>query len=857
MSKSRWFVLGLVMVLSASLAFAAPFTPQQVVNPEVAKVQGTQSQSSNALDEDLYTWDFEGDESGWEFVDGAAQSEYWQVDDWDPHGGTNAWHCYSADIGGDNGGYSDGWLQSLASQDMDLSGATAAELSFWFKISAESGNWDGATVWVAYGADAESATWEIATPTSPAYNQTALAAMEDWFLGTDMPGWSGETEADGFWSWTEATFDLSSYVGNAYVKVMLVFASDGAYNSADNPDMFGFVVDDISLTVDATETWADDADGNVVGTTEIMTGASATPDVLVYDNPFTITEPAGAPSATHALSVVMESNHYLTNHYYITPEDESIDLPELDPGQTLFLDLMQKGAWEATGSFPNVPYWRWEVWDPEQGTWHAGSNVRGITGSNYVYTNASADWGLFSENFGTPWELSPMGGVEGVRFRAYWHTSSQDNDYTFTEFHMDDVVVVQNSLEHDVATSIWTPYPTTVGTGVWGTVTYSNNPVSPNAESGFAGIWGLGTANWPVYPDGTSLSIEVGGETVQQFNNPTDPDAEGYWVPGSAGEVDLIATHTLSTDQIPDNDEGVASIEVMEEGYYEFGPGSRSFTTSLVVYPESGDPYIVGSGSRIVPAELNPDFFEQMGEVESWAITELRGQFYFHPSISGVQASGDVMNVTVWEDDGGAPGAEIWSGTFNWIDDGGLAEGYTGAAPFRMDVSSVAALQELTVGGVFVTLEMTSTAGGYHVPFMYETVFGPNQANFFDVLDDGTVSASEDEAWYLSAVTTITFVEDDVAEIGSELPNEFALHNAYPNPFNPSTAISFDVAKAQHVSLKVYNLMGQEVATLIDRQIQPGAFKTTWNAQNLSSGVYFVRMETQGFNAVQKVMLMK
>ena len=86
---------------------------------------------------------------------------------------------------------------------------------------------------------------------------------------------------------------------------------------------------------------------------------------------------------------------------------------------------------------------------------------------------------------------------------------------------------------------------------------------------------------------------------------------------------------------------------------------------------------------------------------------------------------------------------------------------------------------------------------------------------------------------------------------------EFKLYNNYPNPFNPSTVIRYDLPKTSKVMLKVYDILGREVATLVDETQNPGAYKLTFNMSRYSSGVYFVRMVTNTYQHVQKMMLIK
>ncbi|MBU1651730.1 T9SS type A sorting domain-containing protein, partial [bacterium] len=85
----------------------------------------------------------------------------------------------------------------------------------------------------------------------------------------------------------------------------------------------------------------------------------------------------------------------------------------------------------------------------------------------------------------------------------------------------------------------------------------------------------------------------------------------------------------------------------------------------------------------------------------------------------------------------------------------------------------------------------------------------------------------------------------------------FALHPAYPNPFNPSTTIRFDLPEALKVSLKVYNLRGQVVATVIDGFRDAGYHEVSFNAENLSSGIYFFRLDAGKFSDQGKLVLLK
>lgn len=91
----------------------------------------------------------------------------------------------------------------------------------------------------------------------------------------------------------------------------------------------------------------------------------------------------------------------------------------------------------------------------------------------------------------------------------------------------------------------------------------------------------------------------------------------------------------------------------------------------------------------------------------------------------------------------------------------------------------------------------------------------------------------------------------------SEVPSEFKLYNNYPNPFNPSTTIKFDVSDVSNVKISVYDLLGREVKTLINEVLKAGKYKIDFDASDLTSGTYFYRIESEGLNEVKKMILVK
>ena len=107
--------------------------------------------------------------------------------------------------------------------------------------------------------------------------------------------------------------------------------------------------------------------------------------------------------------------------------------------------------------------------------------------------------------------------------------------------------------------------------------------------------------------------------------------------------------------------------------------------------------------------------------------------------------------------------------------------------------------------------------------------------------------------WYtpLEQATSIEQMEDE------GLPRGFRLDQNYPNPFNPMTTLEFALPQRAHVTLKVFDLLGREVSTLVDKELGPGEYTIVFDAEDLPSGVYFYRIEAEEFVRTKKLILLK
>jgi hypothetical protein len=100
---------------------------------------------------------------------------------------------------------------------------------------------------------------------------------------------------------------------------------------------------------------------------------------------------------------------------------------------------------------------------------------------------------------------------------------------------------------------------------------------------------------------------------------------------------------------------------------------------------------------------------------------------------------------------------------------------------------------------------------------------------------------------------SVTQVNQEVANV----PAQFALLQNYPNPFNPTTTISYDLPAGGHVKLTIFDMLGRDIATLVDGRMEAGAHQVSFDASRLASGVYFYQLQTGTFVASKKLVLLK
>lgn len=139
---------------------------------------------------------------------------------------------------------------------------------------------------------------------------------------------------------------------------------------------------------------------------------------------------------------------------------------------------------------------------------------------------------------------------------------------------------------------------------------------------------------------------------------------------------------------------------------------------------------------------------------------------------------------------------------------------------------------------------------GYLREYMYDIIVD-EMANIFTI---GRSKISLDG----DLLTLRKYGQDGLTGLtNNTIPVKYSLSQNYPNPFNPSTNIQFDIQRQGLVSLKVYDFLGREIKTLVNESLQAGSYESTFDASGLGSGVYFYKLEAEGFTETKKMILLK
>lgn len=370
---------------------------------------GQDSQGGYRTREIFYTENFESGATGWTHWDGAVSPSMWHVYNNGDAQGNVWWMGDPALASGDNiGGYHDHQYLVL---DTPATTLTAGNTTLTFKmrmnmeepgVSGDFDGWDSFNIRVS---DNAGLSWTVIPSAliTPAYDFASSYAFGSEHGETPpVPAWGGVHEP-----WVTVTADLSAYAGSS-VKVRFAFASDPAYNTVDDPTMYGVMVDDIVLGSYSNNGVSDGQ----------MTYASLVPTAGDFWHLADVGN--DAPSPTHIMTSQNSTGTYVPFmlNYLMSP---SIVLPA---GATqIVADFQLRGTFTDTGVFPDVDYFGWEISPDDGATWRYMSNVtQDPEGMNYVYSSAPDSWASMINSYTLDGDITIFAG-NTVKFRWYFQSN--------------------------------------------------------------------------------------------------------------------------------------------------------------------------------------------------------------------------------------------------------------------------------------------------------------------------------------------------------------------------------------------------------------------------------------------------
>jgi hypothetical protein len=211
----------------------------------------------------------------------------------------------------------------------------------------------------------------------------------------------------------------------------------------------------------------------------------------------------------------------------------------------------------------------------------------------------------------------------------------------------------------------------------------------------------------------------------------------------------------------------------------------------------------------------------------------------------------------------------------NWSDGGDTAHTFTLNAPLTLTTNFKTQFKLLvnsSIGNTFGNNTFTDSAGAVNFGVLSRYFYYNGETyKFRGWTGSGNNSYTSPDSTGLDTNIIITpvsgilvetarwTISTAITQLGTEIPAEFRLGQNYPNPFNPSTLIEYDIKENSFVTIKIYDMLGREVNTLVNENMQAGRYRTTFNISNmnLSSGIYYYKMNAGTFSDIRKMVLIK
>jgi len=774
----------------------------------------------------LYWEDFE-DGFDWDATDMYWYDDtdvYWHADTFNSYDGNSYW-CGTLDVGGTGyNGYNDGWLQYMDTPSLTIPTGGSPLLTFKHRLNTEPSGageypfgydgWDCASMWIS--ADAGD-TWGPLTPSTPTYDCTSAWCFGFCGVGPGIPGWTGEHGATAF---EPVTIDLASYAGET-VMIRFVFSSDMMFctgpTHSDPPNfdaaMFGWIVDDVTVADGDDTLLFATGDGSSMSFSqgrELTTWERT--DADAYGGTYSVMTKAYSEAYNLMTSPMISIPDTFAGTLTFAVKCEFVDSdPDTDSYLDDFFNVYVVDSTEDTTYRLFYDYYREDIIDE---SWNMIDESILFNGSTSLRSFAGHD----------------------VRIQVMSRSDGQPD--TSQHLYIDDVKIEgRYALLHDLAPKMIASGPLNLGENARFTVRVGNDGMSSETL-----IQVFGRIE---YPDGSDT-------TVVFFPRPTVDGGETgtastYLMTNQEGTYIVQAWTNLSTDMDGSNDTLEVTFEIPGDDIRELGWDDG--VNDVVINSESGTRVDGFLGGSFAPGDAIGTFLYDNSGLSNLVLTHIK----FYTRYSG-PAQIQVMNS---------------SGTYDDLPSGAIVlydEEHTISAD--------------TIDGEWVTIDLSSdpvdlpdssffvfigTAVDSQMPVVGTDGTSPLERWGFAIIGTDTMTLRDAASPYNSIdmmIRAIIMDELDVDEKGSDLPREVALHDNYPNPFNPTTSIGFDLPEACKTQLSVYNVLGEKIATLVDDNMNAGSYRIIWDGRDdkgadVPSGLYLYKLITPEKELNNRMILLK
>jgi len=797
-------------------------------------------------------------------------------------------------------GYLDLWHEVMDTEPVFLEGEDI-QLSFYQRYGIEDpvgapssyDGWDGMNVRISTdNAD----TWQVLENPVPQYSSSSLYSFGKIFgEGLNVPGWTGTNN-----EWGNVTFDLSEYSGQT-VKIRFAFASDGGVDSWTNPALFGWQIDNIEISNSDTTLYFNDGDTAAVSFLKLDEG------VTIVGGNYRLRE-QGRGDGIFTYNMKDVELMYLAVDF--TDDDSSFTDPEDNAGVSMhwstektydyFMERHSRNGYDNVGgSIKSYVHYSYKT------AFYLGNGViiygdgdgitegplvsldvaghefsHGVTqeSANLIYKGESGALNeSFSDIFGESierwtegdgdWLLGADAILEGTAYRKS--------------------MIDPNSREH----------PDTYRGNYWA----STNPDDPDnggvhINSSVQDHWFylLSEGGSGANDNGDIFSVNgIGIEDAEQiaYRNLTV-----YMTPTSMFHDARQGAINSASDLYGS---GSDQVKAVTNAWYAVGVGDPfdSYAVNTAVNKTYQAP---GIDTLFLTAEIiNPDANSDdvRAIIESFDKSILDTIMMFDDGLHNDSTAGDSFLGGFWP----VPVGEKYytativtaisdSGFFNTP--GGASSLFTTIGPVVLDhyeitstdtvpnpgnrikfnftlsnIGSISKAKNITSEIVpldtFATLPVTNTlmfgdispgelaTSSNSQYFKFENDAGGQNARFaMNIMSDGYLFWSDTFSVFIDNVSGLSKHEEFY-------PLTYSVKQNYPNPFNPSTTIEFSLIKSEFVELKVFNVLGKEVSTLVSTKLNEGNYTYTFDGKNLASGIYYYQLVAGDFREGKKMILIK